>query len=105
MQLDYSYSLSKIQVEDSRQVAEFTSLADRVLLDAPCSGLGTLHKRPDIRWRKTFESVGELLTQQRELLEQAANWVKPKGVLVYATCTLNLSENEKIVKIVFWKIM
>ena len=88
----------KIQVEDSRNVAEFVGIADRVLLDAPCSGLGTLHKRPDIRWRKTPESIGELLPLQRELLKQAASWVKPKGILVYATCTLNLSENEKIVE-------
>ena len=88
----------EIQVEDSRNVAEFVGIADRVLLDAPCSGLGTLHKRPDIRWRKTFKSVGELLPLQRELLEQTATWVKPKGILVYATCTLNLLENEKIVE-------
>lgn len=87
-----------IQVEDSRNAAQFVNQADRVLLDAPCSGLGTLHKRPDIRWRKTFESVAELFSLQRELLEQVATWVKPKGVLVYATCTLNLSENEKIVE-------
>ena len=88
----------EIEVEDSRNVADFVGIADRVLLDAPCSGLGTLHKRPDIRWRKTFESVRELLLLQRELLEQTATWVKPKGILVYATCTLNLSENEKIVE-------
>lgn len=88
----------KIQVEDSRDVTEFTNMADRVLLDAPCSGLGTLHKRPDIRWRKTSQSVRELFPLQRELLEQAATWVKPKGVLVYATCTLNLLENEKVVE-------
>jgi len=88
----------EIQVEDSRNITSFIDLADRVLLDAPCSGLGTLHKRPDIRWRKTYESIRELFTLQRELLEQTAAWVKPKGILVYATCTLNLSENETIVK-------
>ena len=88
----------EIQVEDSRNVAEFVGIADRVLLDAPCSGLGTLHKRPDIRWRKTPKSIKELLPLQRELLKQTASWVKPKGILVYATCTLNLLENEKIVE-------
>ena len=88
----------EVRVEDSRNVNDFVGMADRVLLDAPCSGLGTLHKRPDIRWRKTFDSVGELLPLQRELLEQTATWVKPKGILVYATCTLNLLENEKIVE-------
>ncbi|MDJ0593523.1 MAG: 16S rRNA (cytosine(967)-C(5))-methyltransferase [Pleurocapsa sp. MO_226.B13] len=88
----------QIQVEDSRNVPEFANLADRVLLDAPCSGLGTLHKRPDLRWHKTFQSIRELFSLQQELLEQARVWVKPKGILVYATCTLNLSENEKIVE-------
>lgn len=88
----------EIRTEDSRQVSEFANIADRVLLDAPCSGLGTLHKRPDIRWRKTFSSLKELFPLQRELLEETSTWVKPKGILVYATCTLNLSENEKIVE-------
>ena len=92
--------LSSIEIAtvDSRNLTEFTNTADRVLLDAPCSGLGTLHKRPDIRWRKTFDSIQELLPLQRELLERTATWVKPQGTLVYATCTLNLWENEKIVK-------
>jgi len=88
----------QIQSGDSRDLAEFANTADRVLLDAPCSGLGTLHKRPDIRWRQTSESVEELFSLQRELLEQVATWVKPKGILVYATCTLNLLENEKVVQ-------
>ena len=88
----------EIRTEDSRQVSEFANIADRVLLDAPCSGLGTLHKRPDIRWRKTFSSLEELFPLQRELLEKTSTWVKPKGILVYATCTLNLLENEKIVE-------
>ena len=87
----------KIEPGDSRR-AEFTNLADRVLLDAPCSGLGTLHKRPDIRWRQTSQAVRELFALQRELLEQAATWVKPKGILVYATCTLNVLENEKVIQ-------
>lgn len=88
----------EIIVGDSRNFEQFANIADRVLLDAPCSGLGTLHKRPDIRWRKTFNSIQELFPLQRELLDRAATWVKPQGILVYATCTLNLSENEKIVK-------
>ncbi|MGF1542603.1 MAG: 16S rRNA (cytosine(967)-C(5))-methyltransferase [Pleurocapsa sp.] len=83
---------------DSRKLNQFAAKADRVLLDAPCSGLGTLHKRPDIRWRQTPEAIGELFSLQRELLEQAATWVKPQGVLVYATCTLNYSENEKVIQ-------
>ncbi|VEP14998.1 putative ribosomal RNA small subunit methyltransferase B [Hyella patelloides LEGE 07179] len=84
--------------EDSRNLERFVNKCDRVLLDAPCSGLGTLHKRPDIRWRQTPEKVKELTILQKELLEQAATWVKPQGILVYATCTLNLQENEKVIQ-------
>lgn len=83
---------------DSRDQSEFINLANRVLLDAPCSGLGTLHKRPDIRWRQTSQAVGELFALQQELLEQTALWVKPQGILVYATCTLNIWENEKVIQ-------
>ena len=90
--------LSSIQIKsgDSRE-QDFIDV-DRVLLDAPCSGLGTLHKRPDLRWRQSSQAIEELFELQRELLEQAASWLKPKGVLVYATCTLNILENEKVIK-------
>ena len=88
----------EIQPGDSRDRSEFTNIADRVLLDAPCSGLGTLHKRPDLRWRQTLKNIKELFKLQQELLEQTATWVKPKGILVYATCTLNFLENEKVIQ-------
>lgn len=93
--------LQSIQIEagDSRDRSEFVNIADRVLLDAPCSGLGTLHKRPDLRWRQTDRAIRELFELQKELLEQAATWVKPKGILVYATCTLNILENEKVIQL------
>jgi 16S rRNA (cytosine967-C5)-methyltransferase len=92
--------LQSIQIctGDSRNFPQFTNCADRVLLDAPCSGLGTLHRRPDIRWRITPETVQELSVLQGELLEQAATWVKPGGVLVYATCTLHPQENEEVIQ-------
>ena len=90
--------LNSIQIKsgDSRN-QNFVDV-DRVLLDAPCSGLGTLHKRPDLRWRQSSQTIKELFELQRELLEQSASWVKPKGVLVYATCTLNILENEKVIQ-------
>lgn len=88
----------QICAQDIRQVTQFNDQADRVLLDAPCSGLGTLHRHADARWRQTPESVQELTQLQAELLDHAATWVKPNGVLVYATCTLNYSENEAIVQ-------
>src|SRR4030095_4053275 len=65
---------------------------DRVLLDAPCSGLGVLASRPDLRWRS--EPLPEL---QTELLRVAAERVKPGGTIVYSVCTMNVEENEAIV--------
>jgi 16S rRNA (cytosine967-C5)-methyltransferase len=84
----------RIQTGDSRTFTHFQNQADRVLLDAPCSGLGTLHRHADARWRQTPDRVFELAQLQIELLNQAATWVKPNGALVYATCTLHSAENE-----------
>ncbi|MEO5722878.1 MAG: transcription antitermination factor NusB [Ilumatobacteraceae bacterium] len=66
---------------------------DRVLLDAPCSGLGTLRRRPDARWRITAADVGELVELQRGLLAAAASLVRPGGMLVYSVCTLLAAES------------
>jgi 16S rRNA (cytosine967-C5)-methyltransferase len=88
----------KVCPGDSRSLPQFTNLADRVLLDAPCSGLGTLHRHADARWRQTPASVQELANLQKELLAHTATWVKPGGVLVYATCTLHPLENERAVE-------
>ncbi|MDX2244386.1 MAG: 16S rRNA (cytosine(967)-C(5))-methyltransferase [Leptolyngbyaceae cyanobacterium bins.302] len=84
----------RIQTGDSRRLSQFQNRADRVLLDAPCSGLGTLNRHADARWRQTPESVAQLAQLQTELLNQVESWVKPDGVLVYATCTLHPVENE-----------
>jgi 16S rRNA (cytosine967-C5)-methyltransferase len=65
---------------------------DRVLVDAPCSDLGTLQSRPDARWRKSPEQVRELAALQRELLEAAAVQVRPGGTLVYSICTISRAE-------------
>lgn len=88
--------LQSIQIHcgDSRLGEKFSTGCDRVLLDAPCSGLGTLHRHADARWRQTPESVADLVTLQHELLHSTANWVKPGGILLYATCTLHPAENE-----------
>ncbi len=88
----------EIHLGDSRDRPQWHGIADRVLIDAPCSGLGTLHKRPDIRWRQTPENLPVLAKRQGELLASAATWVKPKGILVYATCTLNPLENEGVIE-------
>ncbi|MEO1404535.1 MAG: 16S rRNA (cytosine(967)-C(5))-methyltransferase [Cyanobacteria bacterium J06635_1] len=83
---------------DSRNNPDFAATADRVLLDVPCSGLGTLHRHADARWRQNPGSVKDLVQLQKELLAHTATWVKPGGVLVYSTCTLHPEENEGQIK-------
>lgn len=91
--------LTSIQIctGDSRNLPQFANQVDRVLLDAPCSGLGTLHRHADARWRQTPETVQELAQLQTELIHHVATWVKPGGILVYATCTLHPAENETVI--------
>ncbi|MBN4002026.1 16S rRNA (cytosine(967)-C(5))-methyltransferase [Nostoc sp. LPT] len=92
-------NLQSIQIYtgDSRHFNQFQNTADRVLLDAPCSGLGTMHRHADARWRQTPASVRELSVLQRELIIHTSTFVKPGGVLVYATCTLHPTENEEVI--------
>jgi len=71
---------------------------DRVLLDPPCSDLGTLQSRPDLRWRKEPETVARVAGVQSGLLDAAAAQVRPGGRLVYSTCTISLEENERQVE-------
>lgn len=70
---------------------------ERVLVDAPCSGLGTMAHRPDIRWRKSYADLVELAKIQKKILSQAAGYVQRGGLLVYSTCTLTKLENNDIV--------
>jgi 16S rRNA (cytosine967-C5)-methyltransferase len=88
----------KLFTGDSTTNIRFIGQGDRVLVDAPCSGLGTLHRHADARWRQTPESVAELTALQYDLLAQAATWVNFEGTLVYATCTLHPAENEGVVE-------
>lgn len=68
--------------------------ADLVIADLPCSGLGVLHSKPDIKYKMSKEQTMELAQLQREILDVVAEYVKPGGRLVYSTCTVNLAENE-----------
>lgn len=72
----------------------FNYTFDAILLDAPCSGLGVLNRRADLRWRVRRGGLGEIECLQRELLDAAVRYLKPNGTIVYSTCTLNKGENE-----------
>jgi 16S rRNA (cytosine967-C5)-methyltransferase len=75
-----------------------TQRFDKILLDAPCSGLGVLSKKPDIRWKREVEDIINLSKIQRRLLGNAAKYLKPNGVIVYSTCTIEPEENMEVVK-------
>ena len=70
-------------------------LFDRVIVDAPCSGLGIIRKKPDIKYNRTGEDIDSLVKIQKQILASSAEKVKPGGVLVYSTCTICPKENEK----------
>ncbi|MGX8728321.1 MAG: 16S rRNA (cytosine(967)-C(5))-methyltransferase RsmB [Lachnospiraceae bacterium] len=74
------------------------SRADIVICDLPCSGLGVIGRKPDIKYRVTPERVAELADLQRKILHNAASYVKPGGVLIYSTCTVSSPENQKNVR-------
>lgn len=76
----------------------FMKTADAVLVDAPCSGFGTLRRHPDIRWNKTFEQIRALSEMQYSLLKNAAQHIKPGGILVYSTCSIEPIENEAVIQ-------
>jgi 16S rRNA (cytosine967-C5)-methyltransferase len=86
-----------IDSENDIRVKRLAGKIDRVLVDAPCSGLGTLRRNPDLKWRQSPQSVEELKTKQAAILGAAARLLKPGGRLVYATCSLLAEENEDIV--------
>ena len=88
----------RIEHERDQKVKRLAGKCDRVLVDAPCSGLGTLRRNPDLKWRQSEASVAELTQKQAAILEAAARLLKPGGRLVYATCSLLAEENDAIVQ-------
>ena len=84
--------------ENDAKVKRLAGKIDRVLVDAPCSGLGTLRRNPDVKWRQTAQGIDELNVKQIAILRGAARLVKPGGRLVYATCSVLDEENEAIVQ-------
>jgi 16S rRNA (cytosine967-C5)-methyltransferase len=80
-------------VQDAAQPIDGTY--DRVLVDPPCSDLGTLAARPDARWRKQPQDVAQLAQLQQRILERGAEVLRPGGTMVYSTCTISPRENER----------
>lgn len=88
-----------IRTQDGREVGqEEPGKYDRVLVDAPCTGMGALRRRPEARWRRTPDDLANLTPLQRELLESALEAVKPGGIVVYATCSPHLAETVVVVE-------
>ncbi|MDR0563931.1 MAG: RsmB/NOP family class I SAM-dependent RNA methyltransferase [Azoarcus sp.] len=86
-----------IEHERDARLKRLAGKADRVLVDAPCSGLGTLRRNPDLKWRQAPDAIDEMVTRQKAILEAAAKLVRPGGRLVYATCSLLAEENDAVV--------
>ncbi|PPE68626.1 RsmB/NOP family class I SAM-dependent RNA methyltransferase [Caldimonas thermodepolymerans] len=86
----------QIAHERDERIKRLAGKIDRVLVDAPCSGLGTLRRNPDLKWRQSPQAVAELRDKQQAILASAARLVKPGGRLIYATCSLLEDENERI---------
>jgi 16S rRNA (cytosine967-C5)-methyltransferase len=82
--------------ERDERIKRLAGKIDRVLVDAPCSGLGTLRRNPDLKWRQSAKAVQELVVKQAAILDSAARLLKPGGRLVYATCSILPQENEAI---------
>ncbi len=90
------HSLVLVGESDAR-AKRLAGKLDRVLVDAPCSGFGTLRRNPELKWRHDESAVAELAAKQRRILDAAARLVKPGGRLVYATCSILREENESVV--------
>lgn len=91
-------TIANFQLQDATQLPpHYKEQFDRVLVDAPCSGLGIMQRKLDMRWRKSEAILTALPPLQQAILTSAAATVKPGGVLVYSTCTINAGENEAVV--------
>jgi 16S rRNA (cytosine967-C5)-methyltransferase len=88
----------RIVQANARAAPPFGEVFDAVLVDAPCSGLGTIRRDPDIRWRRSEADLELLAAAQREMLAQAATVVRPGGRLIYSTCSSEPEENEEVVR-------
>lgn len=91
-------NITAVQMDASVQDASSVSKADIVIADLPCSGLGVLGKKTDLKYRVTEKQLEDLVRLQRSILDVVCGYVKPGGVLIYSTCTINRAENQENVK-------
>jgi 16S rRNA (cytosine967-C5)-methyltransferase len=82
----------EVMTSDARSLGQGAQKFSRILLDAPCTGLGALRRRPESRWRRSTDDLVELVKLQRELIQSAWDALEPGGVLGYVTCSPHLSE-------------
>lgn len=91
-------NITLTELDSSNFKEEYEETADRVLIDVPCSGLGIIRKKPEIKWNKTSKDLKSLINIQKKIMEAACRYVKVNGILMYSTCTLNKEENEENIK-------
>jgi 16S rRNA (cytosine967-C5)-methyltransferase len=92
-----SATCARVEVADATRPRPAGDTFDRVLVDPPCSGLGTLQAHPDLRWRATPEGVRRMAREQERILDVAHRALRPGGRIVYATCTLSTAENAAVI--------
>ena len=86
----------EVGVNDATKLnPELIAASDRVLIDVPCSGIGIIRKKPEIKWNKTRTDLREIIPIQRDIMESAWMYLKEGGIMIYSTCTLNKEENEE----------
>ena len=91
-------SIKPVILDATEQLPFKPGSFDKVLVDAPCSGTGTLRRNPEIRWRLSAADIGAFAEKQKQILRQAADAVKPGGRLVYSTCSVEREENEEVIQ-------
>ena len=94
----HAADVGTVRIADAASALDGAASFDRVLVDPPCSGLGTLQSRPDLRWRTSPERIVETTALQARILQAGAAAVRPGGVLVYSVCTISRSEGETVAK-------
>jgi 16S rRNA (cytosine967-C5)-methyltransferase len=93
------HSIHVVKTDATKElVGELSAPYDRILVDAPCSGFGTLRSHPEIKWQRQEADIRRLCGLQSKILEGVSAYLKPDGVLVYSTCTLAREENEQLVE-------